>query len=144
MNETVASIIIALAAAIPGVMALIANRRKSVAESNSIEIDSLRDTISALHTESKEVRAESKEIRDELDALEKKFMVCKEDLDATMAENAILARRVTALNQSLSDVTQEMFELKRANELLRKAIEDRDRIIAEFREKFERPLGGKA
>ena len=119
MSDIIVPLIIAFIAAVPGIAALIANQRKARAESNSIEVDALRETINSLRTD-------NTEIRKQLDELETKFHECKEDLEGTIAEQA-------ALNRAFAKLQQEFMEAQRAKELLQQAVTERDNQITLLR-----------
>lgn len=121
MNDAVLTLLLAVIAASPGVAALIANQRKAHAESNSLEVQALRDTIDS-------IRVDGVETRKAIEELEAKFKECKEDLEGTIAEQAIL-------NRAFSKLQQDFMESQRAKELLQLAVIERDKQISALRAK---------
>lgn len=119
MNDAVLALLLATVAASPGVIALIVNQRKTRAESNSLEVQTLRDTIDS-------IRVDGIETRKALEELEAKFKECKEDLEGTIAEQAVL-------NRAFAKLQQDFMEVQRAKELLQQAVIDRDKQIYSLR-----------
>lgn len=119
MNDAILALLIAVIAALPGVIALVANQRKIRAESNSLEVRALLDTIES-------IRVDGLETRKALEELEGKFKECKEDLEGTIAEQAVL-------NRAFSKLQQDFMESQRAKELLQLAVIERDKQIAALR-----------
>lgn len=119
MNDAILALLLAGIAASPGVIALIANQRKAHAESNSLEVQALRDTINS-------IRIDGAETHKELEELKAEFKECKEDLEGAIAEQG-------ALNRTFSKLQQDFMESQRAKELLQLAVVERDKQIAALR-----------